>query len=95
MNGMFTPIEAFKIAKTLHDQGKFDVNIRLAHPRGSYAARGDSDRNRGKTAEVTIEVEYGSELDQLVGIRNKIREIGYDAQYDSSSFTILGVWHGS
>ena len=93
-NGMFTVDEAFKIAKGLHKVGKFNVSLRMRHPDPKQRYQGDEDRKAGRTVEIDVDLEYGKSLDELVKIRDEIRQLGYDAEaHDGgSSMTIMGMW---
>jgi hypothetical protein len=96
MNGYFTPTEAFLIAETLHNEGKFDAYIWLRHaqPFGPKYV-GDDERRAGKTATVSVQLENDDRgIDEIVAIRDKIRKLGYDSEWDSTQLTILGKWHG-
>lgn len=91
-NGYFTPAQATKIARKLHEEGKLDVwvNMRRAQPGTRY--QGDDERRAGRTATVDVRLAHGLAIDELVDARDKVRGLGYDGEVEGGDLTILGPW---
>lgn len=95
MSGHMTPAAAAKCARTLHERGELDVTLRMTRARpGPLHYQGDDERRAGKTATVDVITRGGDlGLEELTAIRDKIRELGYDAELDNGSdFAIVGEW---
>ena len=90
--GLFKPLEGMKAAKRIHDAG-FNVNLYLGHPSKKHGPPiyvGDEERRQGMTCKVTIDV-VRDDLDEIVRQRDRIRELGYETEYEYSSLRLIEI----
>lgn len=71
-----------------------DGNGGLADVYAYLAARSTTDHDRKAYGTVTISLAHGIGLDDLVAIREKVREQGYDCEARSGDLVVTGRWSG-
>lgn len=93
-DGLFKPLVGMKAAKQIHTAG-FDVNIYLDHARrksGPVKYEGDEERRQGMTCKVTIDFTSDEgDLDEIVAQRDKLREMGFDTEYEYNNFRLVKI----